>query len=311
MTEDDPFYFTPVELTNAIKTDNLEEVKRILKSGFDLNYYKIGYLCNAKSAEVMRELLMHGAKINSDIDHCSFPLNEAISLKKDMAIIRQLLEFGANVNGGLCFCYPPIKIATISNNIEAIVEILNHKDFLITKTEMGKYSYNSTFRLGFLLFEELAVQTIELKLLDCLGKEESAHTCLNKYKKYMFYEECVGKCKKELLLFKEYISGKFKINEFNNLIMYSTESLRLLENDCTELKKRFPIYADTVLKRVKEMIERKKLLKDLAGMIFISRNADKTVVLDNYSLLEIAKYLDKQDIGNFTEALAYNSCINE
>ena len=70
------------------------------------------------------------------------PLHEATNLGQTK-VVRLLLLYGANANAKANGFYTPLHIAASMDNVDCVVELLNHNADITSKDEFGKTAYET------------------------------------------------------------------------------------------------------------------------------------------------------------------------
>jgi len=126
---------------SALKGD-VNEIQRIVKSGFDINTKDkdgnnaLFYAVEANNSEVIKSLVKHGININEKNNNGNTPLMIAGTLNKELAL-NTLLESGADTEIQHITGQTVLHIATLRGNINSVNALIAHGANVNVETNNG------------------------------------------------------------------------------------------------------------------------------------------------------------------------------
>ena len=316
------FFMKQLHLHQAVLKSDVNRVKKLLRSGCDVNYYRkdefdisCTYLHLATDSIITRELLLHGAIIDTLNGNGFTPLEYAIIKRKDLAVIMELLQFGAISTGLLhaimmsaasskdcVILYKLINLfdtKRLTNYFLECEQLLIHRIYIYTNIEF----YNMAFY--FFLERMNPIWMMEIwSFMD--ADDEYLEEDLEEFVMFRKNEDFIRYCIEEVKNLRLYKFGELKITDIIKLPIYKRTPLRYFNRKkYSEILNRFPIYGYNVVTRMEELNKRKYLMKKLDNLTLTSENKDtgENVIWNIDCMEEISRYLNNEELKNFTEAL--------
>lgn len=311
------------KLENAVCKGNLEEVKALLSAGANPNI-KIGrshlgssLIHLASSAEILKELISYGARVDAQNSYGETPLHWAAT--GNLEIVRELLKHGASVNLRNRKGNTPLNFSlkTSNKNLEIIKELLKYGADINIRNHGSRGSDNHRTPLGNAAsYPECAKLLIRFTLIKNFSKDYKQIVNLTPYETFhtyrelsSYFDDCIGeilqmktdKIKNALSLY------ELVTNNFNKHVLYDNQlSMKLTKIDYSI---NYPTYNDIVLDKIKPFLERADLLNKLNKVQVYTKlsmlNQDikeKKVILDYDSTYNVVKYLSNDDLLNLIAA---------
>ncbi|XP_058835799.1 ankyrin repeat, PH and SEC7 domain containing protein secG-like [Topomyia yanbarensis] len=277
---------------------------------------KLSWLEATNSAEMTRELLLLGARVDQSNTYRETPLHTAIKMGKEFALIQELLKHGANVNAVTKRNKTVLNhaITRSGTSLEIINELLFYgahidtlKGFDRTDLDNAVYCHIDPARAKLLIkYIYLRNRNKDYETIINLASYKDRNCCSELAN---FLDDCVCEVvQMKTDVIKDNLSlYNFFSNSFDRHLLCNNQlSVKLANMDYSA---RYPIYNDIILFKIKPFIERVNLITKLSEIQIYTKvdivNQDiqiRRIALDHDSTYNITKYLFNHSLLNLIKA---------
>lgn len=297
------------ELEESVKINNLSRVKQLLASGCDVNYGAMdeqeptSYLHLAPTAEMTRELLLHGALVDIAPLDDRTALHSAVAKMKGTQVVRVLLSFGADVNSHDRANETALSLAIRTDQCDVIEELFKYDcDFGVNSSVVYNYRTSITYQFAWDHFKIKARCNITDKLVQSIFRDD-VDLNFSRYENYCVLMKYVEECLECINKIKSIIFDEVPLPEILKRIKFNNYRINCFPENIKKQIECIPVFGEIFVKFISESAERFKLYTELDKLsVSTIKNDTSELYLNNPCLLEITQYLDNNDVKNLINA---------
>ena len=305
------------ELKESVKQNNMLRVRELLESGCDVNYEAVdeegptSCLHLARTLEMTRELILHGAVVDNARMKGRTPLHCAVLRRKGSSVIRELVMCGANINSKDMLNETPLTLAIGTDQFDIIEELFKYDCAFVENSNM-QYRSSMSYQFAWETFRDKGKRLITYKVQQSIFRDNEDFTLI-RYKKYPILMNHLKVCMDCLNKLKTILFDGIPLPDILRRIKYCNYRLENFPNNIKKQIQSVPMFGEFFVNYLLESVERFKLYKELDKLRVSTRrtNTNKEIYLNHPCLLEITQFLHNRDIKNLIIAAKNNKFLFE